>query len=162
MRPSPIAERNDRFRNWRIFGSAQISRFGSFVHCQVQWAELVSAQTTRLSPRNRWTYVIVLRSRGGGSEIEQRLGLGECGLVAHRREQVAGLGERTLAPRPPERDLAASLAEERMRVLGNVSELLPACRRFGIETRCFGIVSRVFRELGACGAKRVILERVAE
>ena len=55
-----------------------------------------------------------------------------------------------------EGEQAAALAEERVGVLGDVPELLPACGCFGVEGCGFGVVAGVLGELGVGGAERVL------
>jgi hypothetical protein len=81
------------------------------------------------------------------------VGLGERRLVAHRCKQVAGLAERQLGSRLAEGSQAAALAEEGIRVLGNVPELVPACGRFRVDGCGVGVVAGVLRELGAGGQR---------
>ena len=60
-----------------------------------------------------------LRLRAGARRLlEQRLGLRERRLVAHRCKQVAGLAEGLLGSRPAEGAQAAALAEEGVGALG--------------------------------------------
>ena len=87
---------------------------------------------------------------------ELRFRLGERRSVAHRGEQLARLIERRFGTRPGECDEAAALAEERVGVLGDVAELLPANGRLRVEVCRFGMVAGVFGELGAGGANRVL------
>jgi hypothetical protein len=60
----------------------------------------------------------------------------------------------------PESDQAAAVAEAGVGVLGNVPELLPARRCFGVERHGLGVVAGVLGELGAGGAEGELLERV--
>src|SRR5919204_5233127 len=94
-----------------------------------------------------------LRLRGrSGCLLEKGLGFGECRLVTHRREQVAGLAERRVGFRAAEGAQAPALAEQGVGSLGNVPELLPAGGRFGVEACCLGVLAGVLAELGAGGA----------
>jgi hypothetical protein len=60
-----------------------------------------------------------------------------------------------------EGDQAATVAEQCIGALGDVAELLPAPRGFGVEGRGIGVVAVVLGELGAGGAERVLVEWVA-
>jgi hypothetical protein len=86
--------------------------------------------------------------RGCLSFPEQRFGLRECGPVAHRCEELARFGERSVRGGIAERVETAALAEQGVGAFGDVPKLVPAVGRVGVEAGRFGVVGGCFGELG--------------
>ena len=90
-----------------------------------------------------------LRGRRRDCLFEQRVGLRERRLIAHRREHVTGLPEWLIGAIAAKREEASALSEKGMCPFGQVPEFRPAGCGFGVESRRAGKVAGVLGKLGA-------------
>jgi hypothetical protein len=83
-----------------------------------------------------------------------------AGLYPIESNKSPGFAESRLGPCATEGEQAAALAEESVRALGDVPELLPAHRGLSVEGRCRGVVADVLGEQGPGRAERMLVKWV--
>src|SRR5438445_10799772 len=97
----------------------------------------------------------------GLSPLQQCRCLIEGWGVAHCSEQLLSCAQRAVSSGRAEGDQAASLAEQRVGKLRYVAKLAPLRGCLGVRRRRRRMVTSSFRERGATGGQRALLQRGA-